>query len=214
MKYYVVAGEASGDLHGSNLMRGLYARDPEADIRFWGGSLMDAVYKEHQQGTGLVRDYRDGAVMGFWEVFVKAGKLLRKVKDCKEDILRWKPDAVILIDYPGFNFKIAEFAHKQGFTVYYYIAPKVWASREGRIRKLKAWVDRLFIVFPFEIPYFESAGIPFTYEGNPLVDAVDGAVFRKPCDGKYIAILAGSRKGEISRTMPVAMRMADLLHAV
>jgi len=224
MKYYVVAGEASGDLHGSNLMRGLYARDPEADIRFWGGSLMDAVYKEHQQGTGLVRDYRDGAVMGFWEVFVKAGKLLRKVKDCKEDILRWKPDAVILIDYPGFNFKIAEFAHKQGFTVYYYIAPKVWASREGRIRKLKAWVDRLFIVFPFEIDYFTRKGVPFTYKGNPLVDAVDNHPALSESreaflsrtglpDRPWVALLAGSRTGEIGSMMPTFMQFADLLHA-
>ena len=225
MKYYVVAGEASGDLHGSNLMRGLYARDPEADIRFWGGSLMDAVHKEHQQGTGLVRDYRDGAVMGFWEVFVKAGALLRKVKDCKEDILRWKPDAVILIDYPGFNFKIAEFAHNQGFTVYYYIAPKVWASREGRIRKLKAWVDRLFIVFPFEIDYFTRKGVPFTYMGNPLVDAVDNHPALSESRGDFlsrtglpdrpwVALLAGSRTGEIGTMMPCFMRLADLLHAL
>ena len=151
MKYYLIAGEASGDLHGSNLMRGLYARDPEADIRFWGGGLMDAVFKENQQGCGLVRDYREGAVMGIWEVFVQARKLLQRVRSCEEDILAWKPDVVVLIDYPGFNFRIAEFAHKAGFKVFWYIAPKVWASRESRIKKLKAYVDRLFIVFPFEI---------------------------------------------------------------
>ena len=149
MKYYIVAGEASGDLHGANLMRGIYSEDAAADIRFWGGGLMDAVYKEHQQGSGLVQDYREGAIIGYWEVLIHARKLLGKVKKCKDDILAWKPDVVILIDYPGFNFKIAEFAHNAGFKVFYYIAPKVWASRESRIRKLKAWGDKLFIVFPF-----------------------------------------------------------------
>ena len=148
MKYYIIAGEASGDLHGSNLMKGLYAQDPGADIRFWGGDLMNAVFRAHQEGEGLVKDYRDGAVMGYLEVLLKGFSLLKKVRFCKEDITAWKPDVVILIDYPGFNFKIAEFAHGAGFRVFYYIAPKVWASREGRIRKLKAFVDRLYIVFP------------------------------------------------------------------
>ena len=132
----MIAGEASGDLHGSNLMRGLYARDPQADIRFWGGGLMDAVYQEHQAGSGLVRDYREGAVMGIWEVFVQARKLLARVRSCEEDIAAWKPDVVILIDYPGFNFRIAEYAHNAGFKVFWYIAPKVWASREKRIKKV------------------------------------------------------------------------------
>ena len=117
MKYYLIAGEASGDLHGSNLMRVLYARDPEADIRFWGGGLMDAAYMENQSGSGLVRDYREGAVMGIWEVFVQARKLLRRVRSCEEDILAWKPDVVVLIDYPGFNFRIAEFAHTKAEPV-------------------------------------------------------------------------------------------------
>lgn len=223
MKYYIIAGEASGDLHGSNLMKGLYAEDPGADIRFWGGGLMDAVYHAHQEGTGLVQDYRDGAIIGFWEVLVHARSLLGKIRRCKEDILAWRPDVVILIDYPGFNFKIAEFAHGAGFKVFYYIAPKVWASREGRIRKLKAWVDRLFIVFPFEIPYFESKGVPFIYKGNPLVDAIDESpalsetreAFLKRTglpDRPYIALLAGSRIGEIASMMPVLMSFADALH--
>ena len=155
MKYYIIAGEASGDLHGSNLMKGIYAEDPEAEIRFWGGDLMSAV------GGELVRHYKEGAVMGFVEVLMKARKLLDNVSFCKKDILAWKPDVVILIDYPGFNFKIAEFAHKAGFEVFYYIAPKVWASREGRIKKLKKSVDRLFIIFPFEKPYFDSKGIDY-----------------------------------------------------
>lgn len=225
MKYYLVAGEASGDLHGSNLMRGLYARDPEADMRFWGGGLMDAVYREHQHGTGLVSDYREGAVMGIWEVLVQARKLLGRVRSCEEDIAAWKPDVVILIDYPGFNFRIAEFAHKAGFMVFWYIAPKVWASRESRIKKLKAYVDRLFIVFPFEIDYFRRKGVDFIYKGNPLIDAVD----RSPAlqesreaflerhglpDRPMVALLAGSRSGEIRSMMPVYLEMAARLHAM
>ena len=225
MKYYLVAGEASGDLHGSNLMRGLYARDPEATMRFWGGGLMDAVYKEHESGTGLVKDYREGAIMGIWEVIVQARKLLGRVCSCEEDIAAWKPDVVILIDYPGFNFRIAEFAHKAGFKVFWYIAPKVWASRESRIKKLKAYVDKLFIVFPFEIDYFRRKGVDFIYKGNPLIDAVD----RSPAlqetretflerhglpDRPMVALLAGSRSGEIKSMMPVLTEFAARLHGI
>ena len=233
MKYYIIAGEASGDLHGSNLMKGIYAEDPDAQIRFWGGDLMAEVWntscssKKTLQdcATGLVRHYKEGAVMGFVEVLAKAGKLLKNVSFCKNDILTWQPDVVILIDYPGFNFKIAEFAHKAGFKVFYYIAPKVWASREGRIRKLKAFVDKLFIVFPFEKKYFESKGIDYIYKGNPLVDAVDGSramnESRKDFatrvgieDKPFIALLAGSRKGEISTMMPVLTEFATKIHSL
>ena len=218
MRYYIIAGEASGDLHGSNLMKGIYAEDPGAEIRFWGGDLMLAA------GGGLVRHYKEGAVMGFVEVIAKARKLLGNVSFCKKDISEWKPDVVILIDYPGFNFKIAEYAHKAGFKVFYYIAPKVWASREGRIRKLKEYVDRLFIVFPFEKAYFDSKGISYIYKGNPLVDAVDGSQAMKETraefaerngieDGPFIAMLAGSRKGEISTMMPVLTEFAAKMHS-
>lgn len=233
-------------------MRGLYAKDPDAQIRFWGGDFMNGVFREHSgekesgnaDGTaksasqnlpatvpfgtitpGLVRHYREGAIMGFTEVLAKAGKLLHNLSDCKKDILNFAPDCVILIDYPGFNFKIAEFAHKKGLKVFYYIAPKVWASREGRIRKLKKYVDRLYIVFPFEIPYFEKKGVPFVYKGNPLVDAVDNstamketrAEFLDSCglqDRPLIAMLAGSRKGEISTMMPVLTDFAGKMHAL
>ena len=226
MKYYIIAGEASGDLHGSNLMKGIYAEDPKADIRFWGGDLMESVWKQYEvdgRHSGLVRHYKEGAVMGFMEVLSKARKLLANVSFCKKDILGWKPDVIILIDYPGFNFKIAEFAHKAGFRVFYYIAPKVWASREGRIKKLKAYVDKLFIVFPFEKPYFDSKGISYIYEGNPLVDAVDGStamnethkdfLVRAGLDDKpFIAMLAGSRKPEISTMMPVLTEFAAKMH--
>jgi len=224
MKYYIVAGEASGDLHGSNLMKGLYEEDPEATVRFWGGPLMDAVYKQHETGEGLVEDYRGGAVMGVFEVLRKGPQLLNRVGRCKKDIAAWNPDVVILIDYPGFNFKIAEFAHGAGFKVYYYIAPKVWASREGRIRKLKAWVDKLFIVFPFEKEYFEKHGVPYEYAGNPLVDAIASSPALSESrqefltrtglpDQPWIALLAGSRSMEINSMMPVFMQLADAWHA-
>ena len=223
MRYYIISGEASGDLHGSNLMKGLYAEDPQAEIRFWGGDLMLAVCKTGKEG--LVKHYKEGAVMGFVEVLMKARKLLDNVKFCKQDILAWNPDVVILIDYPGFNFKIAEFAHKAGFKVFYYIAPKVWASREGRIKKLRKYVDRLFIVFPFEKPYFDSKGIEYIYKGNPLVDAVDGSRASLESredflqrtslpDKPIIAMLAGSRKGEISTMMPVLTEFAAKMHAL
>ena len=243
MRYYIIAGEASGDLHGSNLMKGIYSEDPMAEIRFWGGDLMESVWSHFHGGSsgiqnratplaaaaacksGLVRHYKDGAVMGFVEVVAKARKLLGNVSFCKKDILEWKPDVVILIDYPGFNFKIAEFAHNAGFKVFYYIAPKVWASREGRIKKLKAYVDKLFIVFPFEKPYFDSKGIDYIYKGNPLVDAVDGSramnetredfFVKAGLDNKpFIAMLAGSRKPEISTMMPVLTEFAAKMHAL
>ncbi|MBQ8855627.1 MAG: lipid-A-disaccharide synthase [Bacteroidales bacterium] len=258
MRYYIIAGEASGDLHGSNLMKGIYSEDPKAEIRFWGGDLMESVWSHFHGGSsgiqnratpltagggardevvggvvsdpsthtdGLVRHYKDGAVMGFVEVVAKARKLLGNVSFCKKDILEWKPDVVILIDYPGFNFKIAEFAHNAGFRVFYYIAPKVWASREGRIKKLKAYVDKLFIVFPFEKPYFDSKGIDYIYKGNPLVDAVDGSramnetredfFVRAGLENKpFIAMLAGSRKPEISTMMPVLTEFAAKMHAL
>lgn len=214
MRYYIIAGEASGDLHGSNLVRGLAAEDKEARIRFWGGDMMKAAAEESGVPAELVRHYRDGAVMGFTEVLAKGFKLLRNVEFCREDIAAWKPDVVILIDYPGFNMKIASFCHRHGIKVFYYIAPKTWASREGRNRRLKAWVDRLFIVFPFEKEYFSSRGIGYVYEGNPLVDAVDSHDFVRPVPGRYIALLAGSRKAEIARTMPICMELADKLSAL
>ncbi len=225
MKYYIIAGEASGDLHGSNLMKGLYAEDPQAVIRFWGGPLMDAVYKQPAAANdgGLVRDYSEGAVIGFSQIILKAGAFIRRFKDCCEDIAAFSPDAVILIDYPGFNFRVAEYAHRKGFKVFYYIAPKVWASRENRVRKLKENVDRLFIVFPFEKEYFDRKGVSYIYKGNPLVDAIDNSADLSIPRAEFfsangleekpsIAILAGSRKGEVSSMMPVCSAFADKMH--
>ena len=225
MKYYIIAGEASGDLHGSNLMKGLYQEDPGAQIRFWGGALMNDVYKAHEEGEGLVEDYRAGAVMGLVEVLRKGPSLLRRFARCKADIAAWKPDVVILIDYPGFNFKVAEFAHNAGFKVFYYIAPKVWGTREGRIKKLKAWVDMLFIVFPFEKEYFDRQGLAYVYAGNPLVDAIEASPALSESretflertglpDKPSIALLAGSRSMEIDSMMPGFMQLADAWHTL
>ena len=218
-RYYIIAGEASGDLHGSNLMKGIYSRDPDADIRFWGGGMMEAI------GGTMVEDYREGAVIGFSQVLLHPRRFAERLARCTADISAWKPDVVILIDYPGFNFRVAEFAHKAGFKVFYYIAPKVWASRERRVKKLKAFVDKLFIVFPFEIPYFTEKGVDFIYRGNPLIDAVDSSSAIKGTreeflaaadvpDRPMIALLAGSRTGEISSMMPVFMEFADRMHAL
>lgn len=224
MRYYIIAGEASGDLHASNLMKGLYKQDPAAEIRFRGGDMMLSVFRQMQSSRngGLAVHYREGAVMGMSEVLLKAGKFIRAVRECEKDILEWKPDALILVDYPGFNLRIARFAHGRVPKVFWYIAPKTWASREGRNRLLRRYVDNLFIVFPFEIPYFKKAGIPFIYRGNPLVDSVDSSPAMQQsrheflaahslADKPYIAILAGSRKGEIARMMPVCMETVRLL---
>lgn len=220
MKYYIIAGEASGDLHGSNLIKGLRVKDPECDIRFWGGDLM-----AEAAGKPPVVHYKEGAMMGFTEILAKARKLLHNVGFCKKDILEWRPDVVIFIDYPGFNFRIAAFAHKKGIRTFYYIAPKVWASREGRIKRLRRDIDLLFIIFPFEIPYFASKGIDAVYCGNPLVDAIDGSAAMNEDretffarnglqDTPYIAMLAGSRKGEIDTMMPVLTGFARKMHEI
>ncbi len=216
MRYYIITGEASGELHGSLLMKGLLRHDGSAQIRFWGGDKMEAV------GGEKARDYRDTAVMGLVEVLSKAGSVRRNLAFCKADILSWKPDAVILIDYPGFNLKIARFAHEHSIKVFYYIAPKVWASRERRVEKLRRYVDRLFVIFPFEVDYFRSKGIEPVYEGNPLLDCVDSALAAAPSrteffaacgleDRPTVALLAGSRLQEISFLAPRMTAFARLL---
>ena len=216
LKYYLIAGEASGDLHGAELMKALLQCDSEASFRMWGGDKMAAV------GGTLVRDYRETAVMGLVEVIRKAGTVRRNLELCKADIESWKPDAVILIDYPGFNLRIAEFAHGRGFKVFYYIAPKVWATRERRVRKLRKYVDRLFVIFPFEPDYFRRHGIEAFYGGNPLADMIAadksadesaaGFLERNGLDSKpYVALLPGSRRMEVSHTMPVFVKVAQMM---
>lgn len=213
MKYYLVAGEASGDLHGANLIKGLKLLDNRAEFRCWGGDLMAA------EGAQLVKHYKESAVMGFVEVLANIRKIGMNLKICKQDILNYSPDVVILIDYPGFNFRIAEFAKAKGFKVFYYIAPKVWAWKEKRVYKLKKFVDKLFIIFPFEIEYFKKWGIEAIYKGNPLLDSVDNYPrasesrddFCSRCNldpnVPMIALLAGSRRNEINYLLP---RMAEV----
>lgn len=214
MRYYIIAGEASGDLHGSNLIKGIREVDPAAQIRCWGGDLMK------EAGGELVRHYKEGAIMGFVEVIANLRKLSRNLNDCKKDILEYNPDAVILIDYPGFNFRIAKFAKEKGLRVFYYIAPKVWAWKEKRVHRLKKYVDRLFIIFPFEIEYFKKWGINAIYRGNPLLDSVDNCPKAAETREEFarrtgidaarpsVALLAGSRKGEIKYLLPRMIEVA------
>ncbi len=214
MKYYMIAGEASGDLHGSNLIKGIKEVDSSAQIRCWGGDLMK------EAGGDLVKHYKEGAIMGFVEVVANLGKISRNLNDCKKDIMEFNPDVVVLIDYPGFNFRIAEFAKKNGFRVFYYIAPKVWAWKEKRVHRLKKFVDRLFIIFPFEIEYFKKWGIDAIYRGNPLLDSVDNYSRANETREEFfartgldatresVALLAGSRKGEIKYLLPRMIEVA------
>lgn len=207
MRYYIIAGEASGDLHGSNLMKGLYQADPEAEIRFWGGEMMA------EQGGTLVKHYKETAFIGFLEVLTHLKSVLGNFKRCREDLLNFNPDVLILIDYPGFNLRMARFAKEKGIRVFYYIAPKVWAWKESRVHKLRAYVDQLFIIFPFEVEYFRKWNVPAYFAGNPLIDSVNNfLVSRTDVDAfkrengldqrPLISILAGSRLGEISYILP------------
>ena len=213
MKYYIIAGEASGDLHASNLMKALLAKDSNAEIRFWGGDLMQEV------GGTLVKHYRELAFMGFQEVLMNIGTILSNIKFCKQDVLTFKPDALILIDYPGFNMRIAEFAKKEGIKVHYYISPQIWAWKENRIHKIKRDVDEMYVILPFEKDFYEvKHRFPVHFVGHPLIDAianrtqVDEVAFRKEfqlSSKPIIALLPGSRKQEIKSMLSIMLKMAD-----
>ena len=216
MKYYLIAGEPSGDLHGANLIRGLRKADPDAQFRFWGGDLMaDAGGK-----TNLRKHYRETSFFGVVQVLRNLGTIRRQMRECQDDIAAFAPDVVILVDYPGFNMKIARWAHEHGLRTFYYIAPKVWASREGRIKGIQRYVDRLFVIFPFECDYFPKHGIEPVFEGNPLVDALEARRGTLPAPEEFrrrngldsrpvIALLAGSRRAEIRKNMPLMARLAE-----
>ena len=206
MKYYLVAGEASGDLHASNLMRALAQRDDSAQFRCFGGDMMEAA------GGKLVKHYRELAYMGFWPVLTHLGTILGGANLCFRDICEWKPDVVILVDYPGFNLSIAKKVHKLGIPVYYYISPKIWAWKSWRIRNIRRDVDELFSILPFEVDYFHRHSYNINYVGNPTVDEIEqykSDKTRKPAledDGRrVIALLAGSRRQEISRNLPIML---------
>lgn len=214
MKYYLIAGEASGDLHAANLMKALKKFDPMANFRYWGGELMAA------EGGQLVRHYRDTAFMGAFEVVMNLHKICRNLKFCKEDILKYSPDVLILVDYAGFNLRIASFAKTRGFCVFYYIAPKIWAWNTGRARKIKKNVDKLFSIMPFESDFYAKYNVPVVYSGNPLMDAIDKRPYKNEGFEAFvkrnnlenrpiIALLAGSRKQEISRLLPEMLAMVE-----
>ncbi len=209
MKYYIIAGEASGDLHGSNLMKALFEQDAKADIRFWGGDLMQAA------GGTLVRHYRELAFMGFVEVLFNLRTILRNIDFCKKDIEQFAPDVIIFIDYPGFNMRIAEWAKKKGIPTHYYISPQIWAWKENRIKAIRRDIDKLYVILPFEKEFYEQKhGYAVEFVGHPLIDAIHA---RKPIpraqfladnqleDKPIIALLPGSRKQEIAKMLDVML---------
>ena len=211
MKYYIIAGEASGDLHASNLMKALKMEDPQAVFRCWGGDMMQ------EQGGEIVKHYRDLAFMGFAEVVMHLRTILRNIKFCKKDIVAWQPDVVILVDYPGFNLRIADFVKQQAIKVFYYISPQIWAWKEGRVEKIKKTVDRMFVILPFEKAFYHKHHYEVDFIGHPLLDALQGRLpehnFRAKngLDGKpIIALLPGSRKQEINKMLPELAKVVPL----
>lgn len=213
MKYYIIAGEASGDLHASNLVAEIKRKDKKAEFRGCGGDLMKA------QGVDLLKHYRTMAYMGFVEVAVNLRKVLGNISQTKKDILDYHPDVVILVDYPGFNLRIADFAHENGFKVVYYISPQVWAWKRRRVNKIKASVDKMLVILPFEEDFYKRYGVDATFVGNPLLDELakfgngNRSIFlRRNSLGErreIIAMLPGSRKQEVKRTLPVMVKVAS-----
>jgi len=206
MKYYIIAGEASGDLHGSNLIRQLKEQDPSTDVRCWGGDLMQ------QAGGHLVKHYKELAFMGFAEVLMNLRTILRNIEFCKTDILGYAPDALILVDYPGFNMRIAKWARQHGLRIIYYISPQVWAWKENRVRQIRANVDKMLVILPFEKEFYRKWNYDVEYVGHPLVEVIDN--FRAsgasgpsdiPSNRPIIALLPGSRKQEILKKLPIML---------
>jgi lipid-A-disaccharide synthase len=210
MKYYLIAGEASGDLHGANLMKSLREEDADAEFRYFGGDLMRA------EGGTLIKHISEMAFMGFVEVLLNLPVILRNIKQAKEDILGFKPDVLILIDFPGFNLKIADFIKKQNIKVFYYISPKVWAWNQKRVLKIKKAVDRMFCILPFEVDFYKEWGMDVDYIGNPLMDALAASLPDEQFRLKHnlgskpvIALLPGSRKQELNKLLPDMVSTAD-----
>lgn len=205
MRYYIISGEASGDLHGSHLIKELHHLDGEANIRAWGGDMMQA------QGATIVKHYRDLAFMGFVEVVMNIRTVLKNISFCKQDIQDFRPDVLVLIDYPGFNLRIAKWAKEQGIKVVYYISPQIWAWKEGRIKDIKAYVDKMMVILPFEKSFYQKHNYPVHYVGHPLLEVVSNAL-NKPVsqpisDKPIIALLPGSRTQEISVALPIMMQV-------
>lgn len=208
MKYYIIAGEASGDLHGSNLVKALQQKDAAAEFRGWGGDMMQA------EGVALVKHIRELAFMGFAEVIGNLPQILANIRHCKKDILEYAPDVVIFIDYPGFNLRMMQWASKNGFKTAYYISPQVWAWKAGRVRQIMKYTDRLMVIFPFEKKYFrEKWNYEVQYTGHPLLPVIDQwkeANKEIQKDGKTIALLPGSRKQEINTLLPLMLATAAM----
>lgn len=204
MKYYIIAGEASGDLHGSNLIKALKVQDAQADIRCWGGDMMEAA------GGDLVKHYRELAFMGFLEVVKNLRTILRNLAFCKKDITAFAPDVIILVDYPGFNLRIAQWAKAKGFKVIYYISPQVWAWKESRVHTIKKCVDKMLVILPFEKEYYQKWNYEVEYVGHPLVEVIDDWKRQHPGTVKtnIIALLPGSRKQEILKKLPVMLEVS------
>lgn len=215
MRYYLLAGEPSGDLHGANLIRGLQQADPEAQFRFWGGDLM----AEAGGAANLAKHYRETSFFGIVQVLKNLRTIRRQLRECQADVAAYAPDALILVDYPGFNMKMARWAKEHGIRTIYYIAPKVWAWREWRVEAIRKYVDLLLIIFPFEQAYFAGKGIAPVFEGNPLQDAIEARRPALPSPEEFrrrnglderpvIALLAGSRRGEIRDNLPLMALLA------
>jgi lipid-A-disaccharide synthase len=211
MKYYLISGEASGDLHGANLVKAIRENDSAAEVRAWGGDLLEA------QGATLVKHYRDLAFMGFLEVIMNLRTILNNINFCKKDILEWKPDVIILVDYPGFNLRIAEFAHAHKIKVIYYISPQIWAWKQNRVYKIRKVVDRMLVILPFEKDFYQRFDMKVDFVGHPLLDELAvmkyDADFRsnnKLGDKELIALLPGSRKQEISSKLPLMLEAVKL----
>jgi lipid-A-disaccharide synthase len=208
MRYYIIAGEASGDLHGSNLVKELQKRDTEVHIRGWGGDLMQTA------GVEIIKHYRELAFMGFVEVISNLGTIIRNLKFCKQDILSYNPEAIILIDYPGFNLRIADWAKKNGFKIIYYISPQVWAWKENRVKKIRKCVDKMLVILPFEKEFYKKKwDFEVEYVGHPLIEVIDrfrstrvtSPISHKP----IIALLPGSRRQEILKKLPIMLEVSS-----
>jgi lipid-A-disaccharide synthase len=205
MKYYIIAGEASGDLHGSNLIKELKKKDAAADIRCWGGDKMEAA------GARLVKHYRELAFMGFLEVIKNLRTILKNIKVCKDDILQYNPTALILVDYPGFNLRIAKWAKEQNIPVIYYISPQVWAWKENRVKLIKNCVDKMLVILPFEKEFYKKWNYEVEYVGHPLVEVINefqAAGSQHQVSGNTIALLPGSRQQEILKKLPIMLEVA------
>ena len=205
MKYYIIAGEASGDLHGSNLIKELRKKDAAANIRCWGGNKME------NAGAVLVKHYRDLAFMGFTEVIKNLPTIFKNITFCKKDITAFKPDTLILIDYPGFNMRIAKWAHQQKIKVVYYISPQIWAWKENRVHAIKKDVDKMLVILPFEKDFYKKFNVEVEYVGHPLAEVISNFNRDNPDieKEKIIAVLPGSRKQEILIKLPIMLQVAD-----